>query len=89
MIKWTPSNNFLAQAGHLALGSLSVTLPYFYWNTYTASIIGSIVCAGYGALTEFIIDPWLEQDPFWWDGFEDLCFRYVGILLTWTVKFII
>lgn len=89
LLTWKPSNNFLAQAGHLALGALAPALPYFLFKSDTYAILGTIIFLTYVWAKETIVDPWLEGDPFWWDGFEDSCYLLGGCTITWAVRFLL
>jgi hypothetical protein len=74
----TFSANFLAQMTHVLGGALILLTGVRLfgagaeWWTLLAGVV-------YAAIKECLIDPWLEGDPIWPDGCQDVAFYLVGL----------
>lgn len=76
--------DFLAQAGHTALGVLFVAVPLALTFSVTAALWGTLAAAVYGLSKEIVLDPLTEKDnPFFWVGAIDLAFIVGGSALFW------
>ncbi len=83
--KWNPSPDFLAQAGHMALGALFVFTPMaLYRGAIQPAITGTVFAAYYALLKEAVWDVLFEDNnPFIWVGIIDLAFILGGSAAAW------
>ena len=92
-LSWMTHPNFLAQAGHFAIGVIAVSLPVavagvratgpFRWWIY--ALIGTGLDIAYFIHKETNTDPRYEDEGFWPEGFKDCAFNLLGLLLAWGI----
>lgn len=75
---------FLAQAGHFMLGSLSTLWPYVFWHSsWKAALIGTAATAIYMGIKEFAYDIYLEKETVA-IGWKDILFYSIGLAFGWS-----
>jgi hypothetical protein len=84
----------VTQGVHVAIGFGAVLLFAFIavvvspWHKHQARwwlYGGAMGMEVFAIVKETVIDPWLEQDPFLWDGATDLLFWTIGIIMGFVV----
>jgi hypothetical protein len=87
MIKWNPSEDFLAQSGHFLSGMCSVFGPAAVCHGSKSStfyaLLGTILFFSFMLIKEVFVDPKMEGEPFFWCGVEDMFFSASGLTVAW------
>jgi hypothetical protein len=79
MTKWTPSAEFLAQAGYAALGALFVLAPVAWSNQVAWGLWGGLTGFAYMGVKDFTFDLWIEQASVS-EGWRDFAYLAGGVL---------
>jgi len=81
-INWYPSPEFLAQAGHVLLGILSVVWPRAMFDSFWYPVGGTAAVLIYMLIKEFSYDIYLELEDVR-TGWKDVAYLTGGILIGW------
>ena len=94
-LKWMDSPGFMAQAGHAMLGIIVVTFPtslgamffmrdgktFDRWWIWALGF--TVIDLAYMIHKEVTLDPLIEDEGFWIEGFEDVMYNLLGLIVAW------
>ena len=94
-LKWMDSPGFMAQAGHAMLGIVVVTFPVAVGSIYLMrdgrtfkhwwiwSLGFTVIDLAYTIHKEVTLDPLIEDEGFWPEGFKDVMYNLLGLIVAW------
>ena len=94
-LKWMDTPGFMAQAGHALLGIVVVTTPVSFgclynmargrafdrWWIYALGF--TVIDLAYMIHKEVTLDPLIEDEGFWIEGFKDVVYNLIGLIVAW------
>ena len=98
-LKWMDSPGFMAQAGHAMLGVIVVSLPtaagclYFmargtaFDRWWIWSLGFTVIDLAYMVHKEVTLDPLIEDEGFWIEGFKDIVYNLIGLIVAWVALY--
>ena len=94
-LKWMDSPGFMAQAGHAMLGIIVVTFPVAlgamlfmregktFDRWWIWSLAFTVIDLAYMIHKEVTLDPLIEDEGFWIEGFKDIVYNLIGLIVAW------